>query len=61
MEIERERGGKEGTFNEIQTSGLHIDPWQNTRTNHYGLICELGDEKTVTAKRLPVPRQVTPI
>lgn len=45
--------GEEGIFHEIQTSGLNIDSWQNTRTNHYGLICELRDKKTATAKWLP--------
>lgn len=38
--------GEEGIFYEIQTSGLNIDPWQNMRTNHYGLICALRDGKT---------------
>lgn len=45
--------GEEGIFHEIQSSGLNIDSWQNTRTNHYGLICELRDKKTATAKWLP--------
>lgn len=37
--------GEEGIFCEKQTSELNIDPWQNMRTNHYGLICELGDKQ----------------
>ena len=56
-----EVGGEAGLFCEIQTSGLDIDPWQSTRTNHDGLICAPGDEKTGTAKRLPTPRQAIPI
>lgn len=56
-----EVGGKAGLFCETQTSGLNIDPWQSTRTNHDGLICALGDQKTRTAKRLPTPRQAIPI
>lgn len=56
-----EVGGEAGLFCEIQTSGLNIDPWQNTRANHDGLICALGADKTGTAKRLPAPRQAIPI
>ena len=56
-----EVGGEAGLFCEIQTSGLSIDPWQNTRTNHDGLICALGADKTGTSKRLPAPRQAIPI
>lgn len=37
-----------------QTSELHIDPWQHTRTNHDGLICELSDKK----QGLPRGRQL---
>lgn len=56
-----EVGGEAGLFCEIQTRGLSIDPWQNTRTNHDGLICALGADETGTAKRLPAPRQAIPI
>lgn len=52
--MRREDSERKG-YSVKQTSELHIDPWQDTRTNHYGLICELRDRKTVTAKRLLAP------
>lgn len=58
LAVRRERG-EEGTSHEIQTRGLNIDPWQDTRTNRDGSICEIRDKNTVTAKRLPAPTQGT--
>lgn len=55
----RRKRGEEGTFHETQTRGLNIDPWQDTRTNRDGLICEIRYKKRVIAKRLPALTQVT--
>lgn len=46
----REGRGRDSPWNTDQWA--YIDPQQYTRTNHYGLICELGDQNAVTAKRL---------
>lgn len=45
LEDKEVESGEERISCEIQTRELNIDPWQNTRTNHYGLICVLGDKQ----------------